>query len=355
MAPGTKQSILREILARIDSGDFKYEKREKKSINWSLYDQAQISEVNEMLIYFANIVDEAVDVLDLEERHQKELLKPGKPSIFAGDLAKSILIQQYFHTPNRVTEGLVELFKEKIRIRSSFSYKSIERAYENRFVQEILSWIFFATQQPFTELETRFSTDGTGIGVSIKYNYEYEKYGNTGSEKKMDQFEQAIITIGSTYQIITDFIITDNPHAGESPYLRQSVENVSCIYQNIELWSADAGFNSRDNANAIASVGGKARIYPKKNDSFLAKGSQEWKNNHNDFIDDPQSWLRDYHERSLSESVNSAFLRMYPRPLARKLRNRRWVEAYTRACGYNVKRIIYLKYLNCIQFEWNEG
>ena len=51
--------------------------------------------------------------LNMEERHQNELLKPGKPSIFPGDLAKSILIQQYFHTPNRVTEGLVELFKEK--------------------------------------------------------------------------------------------------------------------------------------------------------------------------------------------------------------------------------------------------
>lgn len=355
MAQGSKQSILKELLSRIDSGEFKYERREKKPINWSLYDQAQISEINEILIFFANIVDEAVRELNLEERYEKELKKPGRPPIFPGDLAKSILIQQYFHTPNRVSIGLVELFKEKMGIRSSFSYKSIERSYENRFVQEILSWIFIATQLPFVEKETRFSTDGTGIAISMKYNYEYEKYGNTGSEKKLDQFEQAIITIGSTYQIISDFIITDNPYAGEAPYLRQSVENVSHIYQNIELWSADAGYNSRENANAIACVGGKARIYPKKNDTFLAKGSPEWKNNHNDFIEDPQTWLRDYHERSLSESVNSAFLRMYPIPLARRLRNRRWVEAFTRACGYNVKRIIYLNFLKEIQFEWNDS
>jgi len=355
MAQGSKQSVLREILSRIDSGDFKYEKREKKRINWNLYDQAQISEINDMLIFFANIVDEAVRDLILEERYKDELKKPGKPSIFPGDLAKSILLQQYFHTPNRVTIGLVHLFKEKMRIRSSFSYKSIERAYENRFVQEILSWIFIETQQPFVEKETRFSTDGTGISISMKYNYEYEKYGNTGSEMKLDQFEQAIITIGSTFQIISDFVITDNPHAGESPYLRQSIEKVSGIYQNIELWSADAAYNSRENATAIAHVGGKARIYPKKNDTFLAKGSPEWKRNHNDFITDPQSWLKDYHERSLSESVNSAFLRMYPLPLARRLKNRRLVEAFTRACGYNIKRIIYLKYLKKIEYEWDES
>ncbi len=172
MAQGSKQSILRELLGGIDSGDFKYERREKKRINWHLYDQAQISEINEMLIFFANIVDEAVGELNIKERHEKELRKPGKPSIFPGDLAKSILIQQYFHTPNRVSIGLVELFKEKMRIISSFSYKSIERAYENDFVQEILSWIFIATQKPFVEKETRFSTDGTGIAISMKYNYE---------------------------------------------------------------------------------------------------------------------------------------------------------------------------------------
>ena len=260
MAQGSKQSLLRELLGRIDSGDFKYERREKKPINWHLYDQAQISEINEMLIFFRTIVDEAVRELNLEERHENELKKPGKPPIFPGDLAKSILVQQYFHSPNRVTLGLVELFKEKLGVKSSFSYKSIERAYENRFVQEILSWIFIATQKPFVEKETRFSTDGTGIAISIKYNYEYEKYGNTGSDKKLDQFEQAIITIGSTYQIISDFIITDNPHAGEAPYLKQSVEKVASIYKNIDIWSADAAYNSRENATAIANAGGKARM-----------------------------------------------------------------------------------------------
>ena len=119
MAQGSKQSILRELLCRIDSGDFKYERREKKPINWHLYDQAQISEINEMLITFANIVDEAVRELNLEERYENELKKPGNPPIFPGDLAKSILVQQYFHSPNRVSLGLVELFKEKLGVKTS--------------------------------------------------------------------------------------------------------------------------------------------------------------------------------------------------------------------------------------------
>jgi hypothetical protein len=37
--------------------------------------------------------------------------------------------------------------------------------------------------------------------------------------------------------------------------------------------------------------------------NFLENSSQ--------FIGDPQSWLRQYHQRSISESVNSAFMRMF--------------------------------------------
>ena len=97
-------------------------------------------------------------------------------------------------------------------------------------------------------------------------------------------FEQAIITVGSRYHIIADFIITENPHAGESPYLRQAIENVSEIYHEIDLWSADAGYISRDNTSAIGSVGAIPRIYPKKSDTFRAGGSPEWKKMHYDLI-----------------------------------------------------------------------
>ena len=65
------------------------------------------------------------------------------------------------------------------------------------------------------------------------------------------------------------------------------------------------------NASAIAAVGAIPLLYPKKNVTLKAKGHPAWKYMLYQFIKDTQSWLRQYHQRSISESVNSAFHRMF--------------------------------------------
>lgn len=351
MPKPNNRSVLRKLLKAIDAGDFKYESKEKEKIDWSMYDQAQINEINDMLEYIRDVVDKVVLELRVEERYAEDRKRPGQPPVFPGDLAKAVLLQQYFQASNRVTQGLIPLFKEKMRM-NTFSYKSVERAYDNHYVQEILQYIFTLTQEPVKEEETSFSTDGTGIPTSMKYNYEEEKNGKKDGERKLDKFEQAILTVGTTYQLIADFIVTENPHANESPYLREAVKRVSEVYE-VDTWCADAAYLSRENATAISSVGGTPRIYPRKNDSFKAKGSPTWKEMHYDFIENPQEWLRSYHQRSKSETVNSTYIRMFPKPLLRKINDRRLFEAFTRACNYNLKRLLYLRYLKGIEIHCN--
>jgi transposase len=292
--------------------------------------------------------------LNIEARYKEEKAKPGQPMVFPGDLAKALLLQQYFQVANRVAQGLVLLFKEKLRITDTFSYKSIERAYANRFVQDILHHLFIATQKPVIGKEHCFSTDGTGAPTSMKYNYETEKHRRKqDEERKLDTFEQLILTVGSQYKLITDFIMTSNPYANESPFLKEAVQRVSSVYEDIDVWTADAGYISRENTEAISLIGALPRIYPKKNDTFKAKGSSALKQMHYDLIRDPQQWLRDYHQRSISETVNSVYVRMFPKPLGRDIRVRRFYEAFTRVCLYNLKRLVYLRYLEDIKADWD--
>lgn len=354
MSSPSNQSVLRKLLAEIEDedGTFTYDEKEAKEIDWTAYDRAQINEINDVLKAIRDVVDQAVKNLNMRERHDEELKKPGRPSAFPGDLAKAILVQQYFHTSNRVAQGLIRLFKEKMGISDTFSYKSIERAYGREAVEEILREVFNLTQQPVRDKETAFSTDGTGFPTSVKYNYEREKYGNRNNNGTLDQFEQAVITCGVKYQVIAHVTITMNPRAGEGPYLESAVSSVSKRYQNLNLWSADSAYLSRKNTSLIGRAGAKPRIYPKKHDTFLAKGSPEWKHMHYDFVENPQKWLREYHGRSISETVNSAFLRMFPRPLTRRLRNRRTTESFTRNCVYNIRRTTYLRYLADITLEF---
>lgn len=351
MPKETKQSILRKLLREIadKSGEFIYEKKMPEKIDWTSYDRAQINEINDMLETIRDMVDKAVENLGIEKEYEERVKQPGRAPVFPGDLAKTVLLQQYFHTSNRLTEGLVRLFREKMKISKHFSYKSVERAYENHDVKRILGEVARLTQVPVSEKERDFSTDGTGLPTSIKYNYEQEKYGKgKKADNNLERFEQAIITIGCKYKLIADFVITENPRAGETPYLKEAVSKISQNYSSVDLWTADSAYLARYNISAIGSIGAKPRIYPKKDDTFRAKGSHEWKQMHYDFIEKPQEWLREYHKRSMSETVNSTLLRMYPRPLSRRIRARRMVEADARYIGYNIKRIVYLGYLEDI-------
>jgi transposase len=111
-------------------------------------------------------VDEACRILKIEEvPEKKERGRPPKPQ---KDLAKAVLMQQYFGVSNRVTEGPVNLFREKMEICSRFSYKAIERAYEIPEVTLILQEVFKIVQEPISDKEHNFSIDGSGLPTSTK-------------------------------------------------------------------------------------------------------------------------------------------------------------------------------------------
>jgi hypothetical protein len=102
---------------------------------------------------------------------------------------------------------------------------------------------------------------------------------------------------------------------------------------------ADAAFLSRSNCEAIALAGGVPRIFPKRNSTFMSFGSAAWAPMLSLFLGDTQGWLRDYHQRSLSETGWSTFKRMSPRPLRTRLAVRRPSERKARFLVYNLVRL----------------
>jgi hypothetical protein len=100
------QKVLKKLLSRIDQEEFKYQRKEKERYDWTSYDCAQIHEVSDVL---KNIKD-AVDYVCIELHIEKGSKSRGRPPVYPGDVAKALLIQQYFGASNRVTEGLLLLF-----------------------------------------------------------------------------------------------------------------------------------------------------------------------------------------------------------------------------------------------------
>ncbi|MCK4366401.1 MAG: transposase [Thermoplasmata archaeon] len=337
MNRGQKSKLLQALIGQVRKREYPYEPKEKERIDWGAYDRAQVREMNDMLLLIRDSVEEASHRLEDALKKRKG---PGRPPTPPTDLAKALLVQQYFGVANRKAEGLLLLFKEKLGLSRKFSYKTIERAYENPDVRNLLDTLFSLTQDAVRDVEKELAVDGTGLPRSMKSNYESDKKGG----KRTRGYEKVVTAIGRKYKLFSSFRVMENPHGNESPMLPALMED-SKGYTSLEVVSGDAGFLSRENCTAIETLGAVPRLFPKRGTTFRRKGSDAWVHMLHSFIQDTQGWLREYHSRSIAEGGYSTFKRAFPLPLRRRLRWRRNTEAFTRACCHNLKRLCYLRYL----------
>ena len=344
----SKQRKLDGLIRELKEKEFKYIPREEREINWSRYDEAQLNEINDMLLMIRDTVDAAALRLGIKEA---KFEGPGRPPYPPEDLAKAVLMQQYFDVANRGAAGLVLLFKEKMGIKQAFSYKTIERAYDDPLVTLILNEVFKMTQEPVKELEKNFSADGTGIPTSMKQNWGRDK----DDEEKRAGYGKMVAMVGTTYQLISAVEFPENPMAHDSPFLSPLLEETASNYSSVGLVCLDEAFLSRDNCDLIEGVGAVPRISIKRGTTLKRKGSWAWAEMLLDFMEDPQQWLREYHLRSISETVFSTYKRDFHAPLRRRIQQRRKMEAFSRVCDYNMKRLCYLRYLKGLAVPWGNS
>lgn len=332
-----KHEKLLNLLKQLKENKFNYTSKEDTPIDWSRYDQAQINEINDMLIITRNSVDKAGHKLGIDKAVDKA--GPARPRTDPLDQAKVILMQQYFCVSNRVAEGYALLFFEKLQLKKAFSYKTIERAYDDPFVKTILEEVFSLSQEPVRRQEHVFAVDGTGLSGSLKQNYE-----NDRRSGKVKGYEKLVVMVGCNYKVFSAFRLTDQSVDNESPYFEPLLSETAGKYDRVDRVLGDGAFGSRHNCSLVAGVGGVPRLHPRKNVTFKMFGSVAWQQMLVDLVEHPQDWLREYHLRSTVESAFSVLKRDNPVPLRRKIPYRRKQEAFIRVCNYNLKRLCYLSY-----------
>jgi len=173
---------LREIIKKMRDRTFEYESRDPPETNWTQYDQAQIWEMVAYIDNVRDIVDEAERRINSKTPPKKR--GPGRPPINPADIAKVLLLQTYTESPNRIAEGLLILFREKLGINEYFSYKTIERGYDRDSVNEILDEVAKITNECVEGDEVTFSFDGTGFSASNKQNYASKRQKQSSKKNK---------------------------------------------------------------------------------------------------------------------------------------------------------------------------
>lgn len=323
---------------------FKYKPREQKQRDWFSYNEAQVNEMGDFLLLVRNMVDDARKRLDyIDNRNPISGQQPKCPF----DLAKAVLVQQYFQASNRVAAGLVtNVFREKLSLEGSIGYKDIERAYSNADVQDILNEVLRMSNEPIKDKETKFSIDGTGMPTTIKENYANDR----GDSGKKAAYRMLICMIGTEYKMFSAACV--NGPGSESPFLIPLLRETADMFSRIDLVTADAAYYARDNCDEIAACGAKPRIYPRIDASIKAGGSLAKKQMLMDLVADLQAWLEDYHNRSTSEEGNSVLKCRFPRPFLKRRKDRLDSEGLDKVCTYNLRMLIYNHYTRDVQVSW---
>jgi len=159
------------------------------------------------------------------------------------------------------------------------------------------------------------------LTTSIKQNYASDK----GDGKKMRLYDKLIGVVGTKYKLLSAVEITDGD-ANESPFIVSSLKETNAIHENIDLVSYDGAGYSFEIINYIVNVlHAKPRIFPPVDAVLKAYGCMNKKLMLLDFLHNTQRWMREYHTRSISETRNSTDKRVFPRPLLKRLENRRYV------------------------------
>jgi len=251
-----------------------YKSQEKRIIIWKDYNLSQINEVQ--------LLDEIKDLVDTFDA--KKTISFGRPSTNPKDLAKAILVAELLGLPERQAQGWVNLLASKVGINSILDDRTIGRGYNRLEVLSILKQVFDKTKTS----DGKLMGDGTGLETTRKQNYESEK-------KKTENY---LVSIVDSREIVQAFEMNNK----ECPTMHSLIKQVKG-----ESLCLDAGFIDRELTRKISELGIKPFIFPKKN--LDLNGSIYWKDMFLELFYNTQEWLKEYHQRSHTESFHSSFKR----------------------------------------------
>ena len=308
MEKGLPNVEFRKLVKATRDPEFKkeiYEAQEQRKIVWPAYNLSQIKQVKETI----NFIRESVN-LSYSPKVRSNATNPKY-------LAKAILLSEFIQSSERESEGWIEILGPCVGIHKKIDDWVLGDAYSRPEVARILYEIFLATR----DSDGILMGDGTGLEKTRKQNYESQKKNYRG---------WYMTSIIDSREIVQAFDISGK---GERESMIELIGIVSG--NSIRL---DAGFNSRELTEVIEKLFMTPYIYPKSNNDL--NGSDSWKFMYLEFFLDIYLWLKEYHQRSHSESFHSAFKRVYGE--VRKINyTARFVQIIARIILHNFRRLSY--------------
>lgn len=249
-----------------------------KPFDWKAYNNSQTKEK----IMLIELLSDLCKILNNEKLAHK---------IFC------ICIKTYANTSARRIISELELCKRKEWIRYVPHFNSILNYLDDRQVKRALNHLIELSALPLAQFEKQFCIDSTGFSerkYMERWSVIRQEYQNHRSYRK------AHCIYGAHSNVVVSAIITEGT-ASDSLRFKDLLSNAAKNF-SIEEVSADLAYSSRENLKHAEQLGIIPYIPFKKNAIRTSKGASIWSKMFKYFKNNPQEFLKHYHQRSNSES-----------------------------------------------------
>lgn len=299
---------------------------------WSAYNAAQTEEIK----IFDALLKDLVKCIPEPEQ------KMGRPRIPMSENLFCAIQKVYSQLSSRRAHSLFQNAVERNQIDHAPYFNAPSALFNKPEITPILQELVTLSALPVAELETDFAVDSTGFRTTTFSEYCGMKHG----QKKAHRWIKAHMATGVKTNIVTSIEVTaENVH--DSTQFKPIVKDISKNF-NIREISADKAYSSRDNYEAVNTVGGTAYIPFKSHATGKTRGSPIWKKMYHYFQLNKDEFMEHYHKRSNVESTNAAIKRKFGETLKSKNQIAQVNELLAKIIAYNLTVVIHEMYENGI-------
>ena len=213
-------------------------------------------------------------------------------------LTKLHLIQRLFDLTNRQMESFTDILI--FTKTETFSYKTIERAFDDDIVRMIIHNLFVLSAGEPRSIDS--SADGTGISLTISKHYQTDRLKDLKNKTETSKRKEYLFSV-----MVID--LDTNLYIGYAVGFKSEKK----LFLEAKKMLCDNGFFIKsirlDKYYSHQSIMGefdkntKVYLIPKKNATI--RGSIEWKKMLKKFLNNTLQYLAEYYKREKSESANS--------------------------------------------------
>lgn len=272
------------------------QKRTTYKQDWPAYNAAQSVEKDRFQVLLADLLRNVPEPVHIGRGR--------KPHSVRDKLFAMVFKVYSTISSRRFSSDLREAHQRGLLSREVTGMKSVQFMEDAAFAP-ILNQLVHESSKPLTAVEESFAVDSSGFGSTRSETWIDEKY---GTPRRKALWVKAHVACGVKTNVVTAVRILDK-NTNDCPLLPPLVKETKEGGFTMREISADKGYQSYDNFEAIAAIGAEAFIAFKSHTTGAKGGALEKAFHYFSFK--REEYLEHYHKRSNVESVFSMIKRKF--------------------------------------------